>query len=115
MRRNYRSYATTGLVAMATVTLPFSSLAHANELLFAKYQCSQCHDKNNKIVGPALMEIHKKYQGQAGARDHLISVIKNGNKAGVWGSIPCQPSKFGGKVSDAEAKALAKWILDTLK
>ncbi len=72
--------------------------------------CLNCHQVDAKMVGPALKDVAAKYAGQEGAADYLAGKIKNGS-SGVWGTIPMPPNV---KVSDADAKVLADFIL-TLK
>ena len=73
--------------------------------------CTACHGVANKIVGPGFNEIAAKNKDRAGAEAYLIDKIKNGG-SGVYGAIPmpAQP-----QVSDADAKAIAAWIVSGAK
>lgn len=72
-----------------------------------KNSCNACHSINKKIVGPAWMDVAKKYKGDPGAADHLAMKIKKGG-AGVWGSMPMPPNS---KLNDAELKELVSFVL----
>ncbi len=80
-------------------------IADAKELANKK-GCFSCHDINTKKVGPAYIDVAKKYAGKEGAVEELVKSITKGSM-GKWGSIPMAPQP----VSQEEAKALAEWIL----
>lgn len=84
-----------------------ASPAHANLDLAKKNNCMSCHAVDKKMVGPAFIDISKKYAGDKDAAKMLAARIKGGSK-GVWGQIPMPPNA---NVKDADAEALAKWIL----
>lgn len=84
-----------------------ASPAHANLDLAKKNNCLSCHAVDKKMVGPAFIDISKKYAGDKDAAKMLAARIKGGSK-GVWGQIPMPPNA---NVKDADAEALAKWIL----
>jgi len=81
--------------------------AWANMDLAKKNACMACHNVNKKLVGPAYLDVAKKYSGQKDAAIILAKSIKEGG-SGKWGPVPMpsQPS-----VSDADATTLATWIL----
>ena len=81
--------------------------ASASMDLAKKNACTACHNVNKKLVGPAYLDVAKKYAGQKDAADILAKSIKAGG-SGKWGPVPMpsQPS-----VSDADATTLATWIL----
>jgi len=85
----------------------FVSVSFADQKLAQQKGCMACHDMKVKKVGPAFADVAKKYADKPDAVDYLAGKIKKGG-SGVWGSIPMPPQN----VSDAEAKQLAKWILD---
>ena len=52
--------------------------------LIAKSDCKACHQLNAKSIGPAFMEVSKRYKGDKGAVNRLANkIIKGGG--GVWG------------------------------
>ncbi len=81
---------------------PSPPAAGATMALLAKHQCTACHGVERKIVGPAMTDVAKKYNGQA---DVLVAKIKAGG-VGVWGPIP-MPAQ---NLPDADAKAIAAWL-----
>jgi len=76
--------------------------------LAQKNGCLACHSVDNKILGPAYKDVAKKYKGNADAVAMLSKKIKEGG-AGVWGPIPMPAN--GPRVSDADIKLLAEWVL----
>lgn len=74
--------------------------------------CIACHAVEKKVVGPAWMDVNKKYKGQADARDYLINKIKKGGK-GVWteitGGAPMPP--YSPRVKDPDIEKLVDFVL----
>jgi cytochrome c len=58
-------------------------------------------------VGPSYQDVAKKYSGQKDAESLLAASIKKGG-VGKWGPVP-MPAQAA--LSDADAKALAAWVL----
>lgn len=94
-------------LATAAMLALSANAAYASKELAQKNGCLSCHQEGRKVVGPAYKDVAKKYKGDAKAEAHLIEVMKKGGK-GVWGNIPMPPNP---NLSDADAKALAQWIL----
>jgi cytochrome c len=90
------------LLAGAFVAMPVL----ASEDLAKAKNCMTCHTVAKKIVGPAYKDIAVKRATEAGAEAALAAKIKNGSKD-EWGKVPMPANA----VSDAEATALAKWVL----
>lgn len=63
---------------------------------------------DRKIVGPSFTEVAAKYTGTDDAATSLAASIKNGG-AGKWGAMAMPPMAG---LSDAEALALAEYVLD---
>ena len=82
------------------------ALAQDAQKLLKEKACLACHSVDNKVVGPAYKDIAKKYRGRKDAEAYLSSKIREGSN-GVWGQIPMPPNQ----VSEAEANALAKYVL----
>ena len=76
--------------------------AQANEALANKSGCLGCHAVAIKLVGPAFKDVAAKYAGQAD-----VQSIRNGS-VGKWGELPMPANP---KISDADLKKLATWIL----
>ncbi len=71
-----------------------------------KKGCFACHDVDRKKVGPAYIEVAKRYAGKENALEQLVESITKGSM-GKWGSIPMTPQP----VTQEEARELAQWIL----
>jgi len=81
--------------------------ASEGDKLAAKIGCAGCHSVDRKIVGPAFKEIALKYRGHADAFEKISHQIMQGG-GGQWGTIPMPPFP---RLSAAEVKALADWVL----
>lgn len=81
--------------------------AQANEALANKSGCLGCHAVAVKLVGPAYKDVAAKYAGQADAQTTLMHSIRNGS-VGKWGELPMSANP---KISDADLKKLATWVL----
>jgi cytochrome c len=94
------------LAAVAALAGP-SPVAFASPELAQQKTCMACHAVDRKIVGPAYKDVAARYAGQKDAVDRLADKIVKGG-VGVWGAVPMPANP---KVSPAEAKQLASWIL----
>lgn len=84
-----------------------ASAAWASPELAQQKTCMACHAMDRKLVGPSYKDVAAKYAGQRDAADKLAEKIIKGG-AGVWGAVPMPANP---RVSTAEAKQLANWIL----
>ena len=75
--------------------------------LVANSDCYTCHKVSDKVVGPAYIEVAKRYADQAGAVDTLAKSIIYGS-IGKWGQMQMTPHA---NLSEEEARAMAKYIL----
>jgi len=98
------------LVVAAAMALGASPAVRADdasvEALMKKSNCFKCHAVDKKTVGPAYMEIAKKYKGQNVAAKLQEKVKKGGQ--GAWGNVPMPPNPA---VPDGDIKKLVDWIL----
>ncbi|WP_199560932.1 c-type cytochrome [Mucilaginibacter hurinus] len=69
--------------------------------------CLACHKDNMKIVGPAYVDVAKKYKPTPANIDMLANKIIKGG-AGNWGDIPMSPHP---SISKSDAKEMVKYIL----
>lgn len=69
--------------------------------------CFNCHTVDQKLVGPTLMEVAKKYHGQPGAIERSVERIIKGS-TGVWGPLPMLPHA---NLTADEAHMMVKWIV----
>lgn len=81
--------------------------ADAGLELAKQNNCTVCHAVDKKLLGPAYMEVAKKYAGDQTADEKLVEKVKKGG-SGVWGTVAMPPNT---NVSDEDVKALVKWIL----
>ncbi len=72
--------------------------------------CLACHQLDKKVVGPAWMDIAKKYSEKD--IDKLVNSVLNGS-TGKWGNVPMPGNK--GIVTEEEARKLVKFILSLKK
>jgi cytochrome c len=95
------------MMVLAAASVLVSGSAFASADIAKAKNCMACHSVQTKLVGPAFKDVASKYAGQKGIEDKLAAkVIKGGS--GSWGAIPMPANP---QVSDAEAKALVKWIM----
>lgn len=69
--------------------------------------CKTCHHQTNKIIGPAHMDVAKKYEFTQENVTYLADKIKNGG-SGIWGEIPMTPHV---DLSQADAEKMAMYVL----
>lgn len=68
--------------------------------------CTACHAIEKKLIGPAYMEVSKKYEASEAIIDTLANKIIKGGK-GVWGEVMMTPNN----VTPEEAKQMVTYIL----
>jgi cytochrome c len=73
--------------------------------------CRTCHQDAAKVIGPAYMDVAKKYPNTPANVKMLAGKIINGGK-GVWGEIPMTPHP---NVSQGDAEAMVTYILSMKK
>ncbi len=105
-------------VSAAAVALFGASQAFAAEMppLAKKSGCTACHAIDHKVVGPAWMDVSKRYAGDAGAKDTLVNRVKTGGKGNwteVTGGVPMPP--YSPRVSDGDIAELVDFILGLAK
>lgn len=81
--------------------------AWASPELAQQKTCMACHAVDRKVVGPSYKDVAAKYAGHKEAPALLADKIVKGG-VGVWGPVPMPANP---KVSAAEARQLANWIL----
>ncbi len=95
-----------------TVRTAAPSAAQQDAPALAKqHGCLACHGVANKIVGPALTDIAKRYQGQVSATQQLSERVRKGS-SGNWGSTPMPPQT---QLSDKELSVVLQWVLEGAK
>jgi S-disulfanyl-L-cysteine oxidoreductase SoxD len=97
-------------VAAGAVKADASATIAIGLAIAQKQGCTACHGVDNKIVGPAFRDIAGKHATRADALSYLANKAQAGG-VGVWGSIRMPAQAVG----DADAKAIAQWLLDGAK
>lgn len=75
------------------------------ETLMANSDCNTCHNAQSKIIGPALVDIAKKYK-ESDVDMLADKIIKGGS--GNWGTVPMTAHA---DLPVADAKEMVKYIL----
>ena len=90
-----------------TVAPVASDAIAQGESLVKASDCKTCHHPTNKIIGPAHIEVAKKYEfTEANVKMLADKIIKGGS--GVWGQIPMTAHP---DISQADAEKMAKYVL----
>ena len=79
--------------------------------LISKSDCLACHKDDVKLLGPAYVDVAKKYEPTPKNIDYLVNKIIKGG-AGVWGEIPMSPHPT---LTPADAKEMVQYILSLNK
>jgi sulfite dehydrogenase len=77
------------------------------QALLKSNNCLACHAVDHKVVGPAYKDVAARYSGKADAVAVVAQHIQQGG-SGKWGAVPMPPFA---NLDDAQAKALATWVL----
>jgi len=119
-------------ISAAAALALVAAQAYAQEMpeLAKKSGCAACHAIDHKVVGPAWMDVSKKYKGAAEMTATLTdgSTIKGspkevlttkvhkggkGNWTAVTGGVPMPP--YSPRVSDADIDQLVSFVLGLAK
>lgn len=100
------------MIALTAVFMTAFQPLHADAIsegaaLAKGSDCLTCHQPTRKVVGPAYVDVAKKYKGQAGAVAKLVKKVKTGG-AGNWGQVPMAAHP---NLSDADLEKMVKWVL----
>lgn len=100
------------LFAAALTTTMGTAPAFAGPADLAKAKkCTECHAADKEVNGPSYQAIAKLNKGTANAEAKLAEKIRKGG-AEHWGPNVMPSAEVRGvKISEAEAKELAKWVL----
>ena len=100
-------------IAVAGLMVTGSAMAAEMPALAKKMNCTACHAIDKKVVGPAWMDVSKKYKGDATAAEKLqVKVSKGGS--GNWGTMP-MPANDAAGTKQAEIKELVAFGLGLAK
>ncbi len=119
-------------IAVAAITLALAGNARAVDMPPAarELNCTACHAIDHKLLGPAWMEVSRKYKGQATYKysshgsdapeakelplvDGLVMKVSRGG-AGNWGSQPMPANNPTGSKRD-KIQSLVEFILALAK
>ncbi|MES2705565.1 MAG: PQQ-dependent sugar dehydrogenase [Verrucomicrobiota bacterium] len=74
--------------------------------LMKSADCFNCHAVDQKVVGPALLDIAAKYRSVAGALEASTDRVQKGS-TGVWGPLPMLPH---GHHSRDQIRQMVSWV-----
>ncbi|WP_133558915.1 c-type cytochrome [Pedobacter duraquae] len=104
------STADTSVTATTSTSTSTTTPMLPGEKLINTSDCSGCHNRTQKVVGPAYVEIAAKYpDNEANVALLTDKILKGGS--GVWGEVPMTPHA---SLSKEDATEMVKYIL-TLK
>jgi cytochrome c len=95
------------LLALTVAAVAVAGPAFASADLAKAKNCMACHAVDKKLVGPSYKDVAAKYAKDKDAVAKLATKIQKGG-SGVWGQVPMPANA---NVNDAEAKALATWVM----
>jgi cytochrome c len=102
---------TTTTDTSTTVSAETPAATLPGEKLVAMADCVGCHNKDQKVIGPAYVDIAAKYPANDENISHLADVVIAGSK-GTWGDLPMTPHP---NLSKDDAKLMVTWILSLKK
>ena len=103
------SATTTETTATASTAAPAEMLP--GEKLINTNDCIGCHNRTEKVIGPAYVDIAAKYPSNDENISHLADVVIAGSK-GTWGDLQMTPHP---NLSKDDAKLMVTWILSQKK
>lgn len=98
------------VIVLAVATAVVAHPASASPRLAAEKHCTACHAMDKKAAGPSFRAIAEKYRDHPESSDMLVSRIREGGW-GHWGDMMMPPKTEPARVSEEEARALVRWIL----
>jgi cytochrome c len=95
----------------AEATATAAASGKDGKALIEASDCRTCHQDAAKVIGPAYMDVAKKYPNTPANVKMLAGKIIAGGK-GVWGEIPMTPHP---NVTQEDAEAMVTYILSMKK
>jgi cytochrome c len=111
-----------GMIAAAGLVVAGGALATEMPPLAKKNGCTACHAIDHKVVGPAWMDVSKKYKGatkytfqgkEYSLVEGLMKKVSQGG-SGNWGAVPMIANDPKGMKQD-EIKQLVEFELSLAK
>ncbi|GAB3510728.1 hypothetical protein GCM10027341_49480 [Spirosoma knui] len=84
-----------------------SALTATGKKLLGASDCKACHSVAKKSIGPAYIDVAKKYKNDNSALERLTKKVITGG-AGVWGETPMSAHP---QLSTADASEMVKYVL----
>lgn len=97
-----------GLASASASAMAAQMPATAND------KCVACHAVDVKKVGPAFVDVAKKYKGDKDAVKKISASIKSGGKFG-WNYGQMPPRGLASRATDADVDTMAKFIVSLNK
>ncbi|HBF02919.1 MAG TPA: glycosyl hydrolase, partial [Verrucomicrobiales bacterium] len=82
-----------------------AAIAPGQQAMLAS-DCFNCHAINEKVVGPALLDIAQRYRYQPEALPQSVQRVLKGS-AGVWGEIPMLAHA---ELAEQQVESMVQWI-----
>ncbi|ADE10261.1 c-type cytochrome [Sideroxydans lithotrophicus] len=110
------------MTAAAGLMVAGSTMAADMPELAKKNNCIACHAMDKKLVGPAFMDVSKKYKGATTYTfkgkeyplvEGLVMKVSQGG-SGNWGSMAMTPNDPAGKKQD-QIKELVEFVVGLAK
>ncbi len=100
-------YLKNGLAAAGAGAASGENVLTRGRRLIEANDCLSCHQFNVKAVGPAYVDVAKKYHGDSTGVAHLVKKIREGG-SGVWGNatMPAHPN-----LTEAQTSSIVAYIL----
>jgi len=96
-----------GTPEAASTETPVVDIIGQGESLVKASDCKTCHHSTNKLIGPAHMDVARKYEFTAANVTYLAEkIIKGGT--GVWGQVPMTAHS---DIQMADAEKMARYVL----
>jgi cytochrome c len=100
--------------ALVLASVPSSSTSDPMLDLAQSKQCLSCHAVSGQLTAPSFKDIAREYHGVRNANIFLAMIVQHGGTQ-HFGCNMMPPESPRTKVSDADAMALAEWILSLQK
>ncbi len=89
------------------INKPSAATLAAGKELISKADCLACHKIDTKLVGPAYLDVAKKYPASEANYALLTKKVVSGG-SGVWGPVAMSPHPG---ILPADAKKMVEYIL----
>ncbi|MCS6996255.1 MAG: c-type cytochrome [Casimicrobiaceae bacterium] len=105
-RAKFEPIGPSGTTVKTAAAAPTAAAKPDGLKLAQQHACMACHGTTNRLVGPSMAEIGKRYADRADKVAFLAARIKSGG-SGVWGSVPMPAQPH---IPEADLLAIAEWI-----